>query len=289
DDTLLVTVPLSHMLGIVMGLSGAIYHGNTLYLHEWFDEKATLEALASGKISFFSHAASAYIKLLQAADKDYDLSKVRLCVSGAAPLPPAVWNEFKARYGIEIVETYGSTETGRIAGNRLDERVQGSPGKPLPGVEARLNKDGELEVRSGGVFPGYYKNREATAVSQTADGFWRTGDIAEIRNGYIYLKGRRQERIRKFGYTISPRDVEWALHMHPKIKDVAVIGRQAADSPNDELIYFIVSEISDQEIHDFCKQNLPFSWRPDRIIRIDELPRTPSGKAKIGKLQDMVK
>lgn len=287
-DSLLVNVPLGHFNGVVMALSGALYHANTIYLHRWFDEKDTLEALASGKVSMYNQSASAYVKLTAMPRSDFDLSKVRLCTSGAAALPPAVWQEFKDRYGIEIVETYGSSETGRIAGNRLDERVLGSPGRPFPGVEVRLNKDGELEVKSGGVFPGYYKNPEATAGARTPDGYWRTGDMAEIKDGYIHLKGRIQERIRRFGYTISPRDVEWALHKHPKIKDVLVMGRQAEGRPDDELIYFIVTELSDEEINAYCKANLLFAWRPNRIIHLDDLPRTRSGKARIGKLREML-
>lgn len=288
DDTLLVSLPLSHMHGIVICLSGAIYHGNTIYLQRWFDEEATLKALASGQISFFTHAASAYVKLVTHKSSDYDLSKVRLCISGAAPLPPAVWQDFKDRFGVQILETYGSSETGRIAGNRLHERVLGSPGKPMPGVELRLNASGEVEVSSPGVFPGYYQNESATDEFMTKDGFWRTGDIAELKNGYVYLKGRVQERIRRFGYTISPRDVEWAIQQHPKVKDIYVMGRQKAGDTSDELIYFIVTSLSDDQIWDYCKQNLIFAWRPDKIVHLDELPRNRSGKASIGKLKAMV-
>ena len=287
DDTLLVAVPLSHMLGIVMGLSGVLYHGNTMYLQRWFDETAVLEALSTGKISFFSHAASAYVKLVQAPDKGYDLSGVRLCVSGAAPLPPPVWQEFKKRYGIEIAETYGTSETGRIAANRLDERVLGSPGRPLPGVDLRLSSEGEVQVKSGGVFPGYYNNSKATAAASTSDGYWRTGDIAELREGYVYLKGRVQELIRRYGYTVSPRDVEWAMHKHPGIKDIYVMGRQVPVQPDDELVYFIVSNLNDDEIRQYCKDNLLFAWRPDKIIRLKELPRTRSGKPRMNDLKKM--
>jgi malonyl-CoA/methylmalonyl-CoA synthetase len=287
-DTLLVSLPLSHMHGIVICLSGAIYHGNTMYLHRWFDEDVTLKALASGKISFFTHAASAYVQLVAVENRDYDLSKVRLCISGAAPLPPAVWQDFKDRYGIEILETYGSSETGRIAGNRLHERVLGSPGRPMPGVELRLSDQGEVEVRSPGVFPGYFNNPEATEASMTSDGFWRTGDIAELKDGYVFLKGRLQERIRRFGYTVSPRDVEWAMQKHSKVKDVYVLGRQVPGEPNDELIYFLAGSITDEEVTDYAKANLMFAWRPDLIVHLDELPRTRSGKVSMGKLKEIL-
>ena len=289
NDSLLVAVPLSHMLGVVMSISGIIYHANTMYLHRWFDADAVLAALASGEITMFSHAASAYIKLLQVPDKGYDLSRVRLCISGGAPLPPAIWKDFKKRYGIEILETYGTSETGRIAGNGLSQRVLGSPGKVLPEVDFRLDPSGEVEIKSPGVFPGYYHNKAATDRSRTADGYWRTGDIAELKDGYVFLKGRKQERIRRFSYTISPRDIEWALHKHPDIKDIYVMGRQRAQEPNDELIYFIVTKLDDEQINRFCKENLLFAWRPDRIIHLEELPRTRSGKTRIGELKLMLK
>lgn len=288
DDSLLISLPLSHWYGLVMGLSGVIYHANTMYLQQWFDVSDTLEALSSGKITIFTHAASAYVKLVQAPEKPYDLSRVRLCISGGAPLPPAVWHEFKRRFGVEILETYGSSETGRIAGNRLSERVLGSPGQVLPGVKLRLDEHGEVQIKSPGVFPGYYQNPMATKASQTPDGFWRTGDIAELKDGHVFLKGRKQERIRRYGYTISPRDVEWALHKHPDIEDVYVMGRQRQGEPNDELIYFVVTKLDDEQIHRYCKQNLLFAWRPDKIIHLDELPRTRSGKTRIGALRSML-
>ncbi len=288
DDSLLVSVPLSHMLGVVMSLSGFLYHGNTLYLQRWFDEEETLRALSSGKISFFTHAASAYIKLAAAPNKGYNLSEVRLFVSGAAPLPPEIWRRLKSRYGIEILETYGSSETGRIAANRLgDKPMLGSPGKILPGVDMRLGEHGEVEIKSPGVFSGYFHNPRATKAAYASDGYFRTGDIGEMRGGYLYLKGRVAEQIRRFGYTISPRDVEWAMHQHPKIQDIYVMAHQIPDQPNDELVYFVVSDLNEPEIRRYCKQNLLFAWRPDRIVYLPNLPRTRSGKPRIAKLKEL--
>lgn len=287
EDSLLISLPLSHWYGIVMGLAGALYHGNTLYLlDQRFDAQKTLEMLSSGKVSIYTHISILYQKILD-AEGSYDLSGVRLCISGGAPLPPAVWQKFKRRFGIEILETYGSSETGRIAGNSLDKRVLGSPGKVLPGVKLKIDDHGEIQVKSEGLFPGYYHNQSATKVSLTADGYWRTGDIGELKDGYVFLKGRRQERIRRFGYTISPRDIEWALHKNPKLQDIYVMGIQQAGQPDDQLVYFIVGDITKDEVTDYCKANLIFAWRPDKIISLDELPRTASGKAKIAALRTM--
>lgn len=287
DDTLLITLPLSHMHGIVIGLSGILYHGNTMYLRQQsFDAKAVLEELSSGRISIFTHGPIGYMKMLDQAG-EYDLSKVRLLISGSAPFPPKLWHDFKKRFGVEVIETYGTSETGRIAANSLGQKMLGSPGKILPTVSMKLSDDSEVLIKSGGVFPGYWNNKKATAEATTADGYWRTGDIGELKNGYLFLKGRIQEQIRRFGYTVSPRDVEWALLENPKINEAHVMGRQHPGRPNDELFYFISGAASEKEIMEYVKANLPFNWRPDHIVLLNQLPRTKNGKPHVNKLKEM--
>ena len=286
EDSLLVALRLSHMHGLVICLSGAIYHGNTIYLQENFDVEGTAKLLASGKITMFTHTPYAYIKLAD-LDQEYDFSKVRVFISGAAPLPPATWHKFKDKYAHEIVETYGSTETGRIAGNRLDERGTGSPGYIMPGVSVKID-GGEVLVKSPGVFPGYWHNKGATKAGFSPDGFWHTGDLGEIKNGRLVLKGRLSERIRRFGYTVSPRDVEWAMHQFQPIQEVYVMGLSAAGNLDDRLIYFIASDAGSNEIMDYCRRNLPSVWSSDKIIMLDQLPRTRSGKPDVSKLKEMV-
>lgn len=289
NDSLLINLPLSRWYGLVMGLTAAVYHGNTLHLmQQSFEAAKTLELLGSGQVSIYTHTPLGYIKLLgEAGRKDYDLSRVRLCISGSAPLPPPIWYEFKNRFGIEIIETYGSSETGRIAANRPQKKVLGSPGHVLPDVDLKLGPGGEVQIKSGGVFPGYWHNTEATAAATTADGYWRTGDIAEVKDGVVYLKGRVQEKIRRFGYNISPRDIEWAMHQNPLIREIYVMGIQNS-SANDKLVYFIVSPLSHQQIEDYCKQNLLFAWRPDQIVLLGEIPRNSNGKPRMGKLRELV-
>ncbi len=286
-DSLLINLPLSHWYGLVMGLSGAIYHGNRLYLRQQsFDAKGMLEDLSSGEISLFTHTPLGYMKMLDQAG-DYDLSQVRLFISGSAPFPPKLWRQFKKRFGIEVLETYGSSETGRIAANTLNDIKLGSPGKILPGVDVRLSDDHEVTVRSDGLFPGYWMNTAATKEATAGGGYWRTGDLGRLEDGHLILKGRIQERIRRFGYTVSPRDVEWALLENPKIREVLVMGKQAAGQANDQLIYFISGTINEDEIRRYCKDNLPFSWRPDHIVILDAIPRTRNGKPKISALKEM--
>lgn len=289
NDTMLLTLPLSHWYGLVMGLSGIIYHGNTLYLHKYPNTAQTLAALASGNISIFTHVAGVYGKLANRELKaSYDFSRVRLCISGGAPLPPQVWGQFKDRFGIEIVEAYGSSETGRIASNSLEQRLVGSPGKTLPGVKVSLAKNGELLVKSPGLFPGYYKNQALTKSKYTKDGWWKTGDIAELKDGRVYLKSRLQERINKNGFILYPRDIEWALMQLQSIEEAFVLGLQRLGQMSDKIIYFIVGHTNEAEVMKHSRQNMPTAWLPDKVLLLPELPRTKSGKPELSKLIALV-
>lgn len=285
DDTMLISLRIAHWYGVCMGVSGALYHGNTLFIDDRFDPKKTLQTLASGKISLFTHGPLAYARLLE-VEGDYDLSSLRLAISGSAALAPDLWQSFRDRFGVEIIECYGSSETGRIASNTFDERLTGTPGRLLAGVEAKLNEENELLIRSPGLFPGYFNNPEATRQKLDNQGFWHTGDIAELKDNHVYLRSRLMERIRKQGYSVSPRDIEWALRENPKVTDCLVVGT-GPDSDNSQLVYFIVGHISENELIDYSKQNLPSIWRPDKVVFMESLPRRTNGKVDLPKLKAM--
>lgn len=289
DDSLLVSLRLSHWYGLVMGLSGALYHGNTMHLQDRFSAEDTLKALASGKITLFTHGPSVYTRLLEVPDAvSYDLSAVRLFISGSGPLSPSVWRRFKKTFGAEILEVYGSSETGRIASNLPADKQPGSPGRIIPGVHVKISQEGEVLVKSPGVFPGYWHNAEATQQSQAPGGWWRTNDAGEIKAGRLYLRGRLQETIRKNGYTVSPRDVEWALHNFAPIREAYVVGHRSGETQGDEIIYFLVADADVSEINEFCRANLPSVWRPDKIILLDSLPLNVNGKPHLAELKAMV-
>jgi acyl-CoA synthetase (AMP-forming)/AMP-acid ligase II len=289
DDTLLVSLPLSHWHGIVMGLSGGIYHGNTIYLRERFTVEDTLAMLASGKISIFQHVSMAYVKLAAYPDyASYDLSGVRLCTSASSALPPKAWQDFRDHFGIEILECYGSAEAGRIASNTLTERIPGTPGRVIDGVQMKLGPAGEVLVRTPGLFPGYYKNPEATNACMTADGWWIMGDIAEHGDDRrLYLKGRLNDKVKKLGYSVYPRDIEWAIQQNEAVEEAYVLGLHDAEQASDQLVYFITSSLTESELADYCKQHLPSQWRPDRVIFVESIPRTRTGKPKIATLRDL--
>ncbi len=291
DDTILLSLPLSHWHGLVMALDGALYHGNTIYLQTWFDAETTLRMLSSGKITLFMHVPIAYSKLIAyETSQSFDISKVRLCISGSSFLPPKLWQQFKDRFGHDILERYGANEMGLLASNTLDDRQKGSVGFPLNGVSIQIQPDGQIAMKSDGLFPGYWQNDEATASQRIADGYWLSGDIGEIDDtGRLWLKGRVQEKMKKFGYTVYPRDVEWALMQHSDVNEVVVMSIQQDDELSDVFIYFVVGSIREDAVFEFAKKEMPFFWRPDRVILLEQIPKTGrTSKPAIKELRAMV-
>jgi acyl-CoA synthetase (AMP-forming)/AMP-acid ligase II len=290
EDTLLISLPLSHWHGLCVGLTGSLMHGNTIYLQERFDPASTILALESGDVSLFMHVPIAYQKLVEHdPDTQFDLSKVRLCISGSSFLPPALWQKFKTRFKQDILERYGASEMGFLSSNTLDSRVPGSVGKILGGVQIKIQKDGEIAMRSPGLFLGYWQNDSATKEHITSDGYWLSGDIGELDvDKNLYLKGRVQEKMKKFGYTVYPRDVEWALMKIPGVREASVMSIQNQDQLSDEFIYFVVGDISEAEILEFSKTEMPNFWRPDRVIFLETIPRMGrANKPDLKKLREI--
>jgi acyl-coenzyme A synthetase/AMP-(fatty) acid ligase len=142
-------------------------------------------------------------------------------------------------------------------------------------------------VKSPGQFPGYYKNDDATNACYTKDGWWDTGDIGEMKDGRIILKGRVQEKIRRNSYIVSPRDIEWAMLQHPKVKEIYVLGRQRPECANDELVYFVAGDLDKNDIIAYSKIHLPSIWRPDQIVLLESVPRNSNGKPHLALLKEM--
>jgi long-chain acyl-CoA synthetase len=142
-------------------------------------------------------------------------------------------------------------------------------------------------MKSPGRFLGYYKNPEATNPKIIEDGFWLTGDIGEFSdNGRLVLHGRVQEKMKKNGYTLFPRDLEWAVMHNEQILDAFVLGLQKEGALSDTIVYFLVSDLTEDEVQAYCKENLPAAWRPDKIVFLPEIPKSPAGKPKLAKLRE---
>jgi acyl-CoA synthetase (AMP-forming)/AMP-acid ligase II len=286
-DRLLITLHLAHRHGLVICLLGAVLHGNTVYLEERFSAERTLQMLETGKVTLYSSVPAAYVQLVEyMLGHKFDLSSVRLFASSSSILSPALQQAFKARFGHDILDRYGTSETGSIA-IRSGSGDDGF-GKLLEGVQIRLQKNGEVAMKSPGLFPGYYKNKPATKANMTADGWWLTGDIAEMQGDKLILKGRTKEKISKGGYSIFPQDIEWALTHHGDIGEVKVIGLvdiSKKTNPEDRIVAFITGPAEVKTLQTYAAENLPRSWRPDDYIKIDKIPKTANGKPKIQELK----
>ncbi|HET7827609.1 MAG TPA: class I adenylate-forming enzyme family protein [Candidatus Saccharimonadales bacterium] len=286
-DSLLITLHLAHRHGLVICLLGAVYHGNTVYLEERFRAERALALLQSGKVSLYSSVPAAYAALVEQAPRTkYDLSAVRLFASSSAPLPPYLAEAFKKRFGHAILDRYGTSETGSMA-IRTDA-AKNSFGELLADVKIRLEPNGEVAMKSPGLFPGYYHNQAATKASLTKDGWWLTGDIGELHAGGLVLRGRSKDKINKAGYSVFPQDIEWALAQHPPVKEVKVIGLPNESNklnPEDWIAAIFSGSVTERALKDYAKLNLPRSWRPDIFIKVDQIPKTANGKPRLAELK----
>jgi long-chain acyl-CoA synthetase len=223
----------------------------------------------------------------------YDLSSVRLAISGAAPLPADVLREFRDIFNVEIYEGYGLTETApTLTSNRMTEKPRpGSIGKPLPGIELRivdevgndveLGDPGEIVVRGPNVFKGYW-NREDATQQVFRDGWFRTGDIAvEDEDGYLYLVDRKRDLIIVSGFNVFPSEVEAALLQNPLIAEAAVIG-QPHPYTGETVKAFVVLEPSkdttEEAVIDDVQRHLARFKCPTSVEIVDSLPHLLTGK-----------
>ncbi len=202
-DRLILALPLCHVHGLAVGLHGALLVGSAVLLFERFDPEAVLHEAEHGATMFFG-VPTMYGRLAD-ADGAERLGRLRLCVSGSAPLSPATHHRVAERCGQVVLERYGMTETLLLVSNPLNgERRAGTVGFPLPGVELRLDEaTGEILVRGPSVFAGYRDLPEINAAA-FVDGWFRTGDIGAIEDGYVRIVGRAKELIITGGYNVYP-------------------------------------------------------------------------------------
>lgn len=296
DDRLVLALPLFHMHGLGVGLHGTLTAGATAVLLDRFDAGAVLGAVADGGTLFFG-VPTMWHRLAGASNSDA-LARLRLAVSGSAPLPPDLHAAIAEIAGRPPLERYGMTETAMLVSNPYEgDRRAGSVGFPLPGVEVRLvdgadaepgaasgSADGvapaaEIEVRGPNVFRGYWERPEATADA-FRDGWFRTGDLGTVDpDGYLRIVGRAKELIISGGYNIYPREVEDVLRAHPAVADAAVVGAPDAEW-GERVCAFIVpdGEVTNEDLATWCAGRLAPYKRPRRWERIEQVPRNPLGK-----------
>jgi malonyl-CoA/methylmalonyl-CoA synthetase len=280
EDRLLLTLPLFHVHGLGVGLNGSLCAGAEIVLRPKFDPRDVAERSREGGVSLFFGVPTMYQRLVESGSIGA-LRRLRLLVSGSAPLAASLARRISEQAGQLPLERYGMTETVMLTSNPCDgERKPGTVGFALPGVELRLGPDHEVQVRGPNVISGYYERPEAGAEAFTDDGWFRTGDIGEFdADGYLKLVGRSKELIISGGYNVYPREVEEVLGAHPDVREVAVIGRPS-ERWGEEVTAVVVAErpLAEDELRLFATRALAAYKVPKRIEFTDQLPRNAMGK-----------
>lgn len=296
DDALLLTLPLFHTHGLVVGLFCALAAGATVHLRRRFDAAEAVKDLLSGEITLFFGVPTLYSRLVEELRRREatDLAHMRLFCSGSAPLSPETFEAFRELSGHGILERYGMTETGMNLSNPYaGPRLPGTVGTPLPGVSIRIvdpedrdvppGETGELLVRGGNVFEGYWRDPEKTAASFLEGGWFRTGDLArrDPATGYLTLLGRRHELIISGGFNIYPREVEEVLAALPGIREAAVAGRSHPEW-GEVPVAFLVADapVDPAGIIAACKRQMAGFKVPREIRFVESLPRNALGKVQ---------
>jgi len=286
DDRLVLALPLFHMHGLGIGVNGTLVSGATALLLPRFRPAAVAGAIDGDRATLFFGVPTMYHRL--AADERLtSLRRLRLCVSGSAPLAPELHKRVHAASGQRVLERYGMTETVITVSNPYEgARKPGTVGLPLPNAELRLAKSatgaGEIQLRGPSVFLGYYGDSQATADVFTSDGWFRTGDLGEFdEDGYLRIVGRSKELIISGGYNVYPREVEELLLSHPSVQEAAIVGHPS-DEWGEAVVAYVVCDgpPDEQALLDFAAQRLAAYKRPREIRFVDALPRNALGKVR---------
>jgi long-chain acyl-CoA synthetase len=239
DDVVLTVLPLFHVFGLSSILDVCVRFAATMSLVPRFDATKVLGVVQRDAVTVFEAVPTMYIALLNHPDRAaYDLSSLRVGVSGGAPIPAEVIDEFERAFGILILEGYGLSETASTTTFNVsaEERRVYSVGKPIYGVEVQVwdaegrarppgrEHVGELVVRGVNVMRGYHGQPAATAEAM-AGGWFHTGDLGYIDVvGFVFVVDRQKELIIRGGYNVYPREVEDVLYTHPAVAEAAVVG-----------------------------------------------------------------
>jgi malonyl-CoA/methylmalonyl-CoA synthetase len=284
QDRFLLALPLFHVHALGNGLHCWLISGCRMRLLERFEHQTAVEQFLDFRPTLFFGVPTIYVRLLETAPGAAQKigQSMRLFVSGSAPLPAHVLEEFRQLFGHTILERYGMTETiMNISNPYVGERRPGSVGLPLPGVSVRLSETGEILLKGPNVFAGYWKRDDATREA-FLDGWFKTGDIAtRSDDGYYTLSGRKSDLIISGGFNIYPREIEEFLMEQPEIVEAAVVGEPDRLRGEIPVAYIVVSESVDSDVLiERCKANLSSFKVPRRVKIVDLLPRNALGKVQ---------
>lgn len=293
-DRLLHALPVFHVHGLFVAIGCVLLSGASMRWLSAYSPELAMRFLP--ECTVMMGVPTFYTRLLALEEFSApDCDNVRLFVSGSAPLLAETFADFESRTGHRILERYGMTETNMNTSNPLGgERKAGTVGLPLPGVEIRVvdhegkglsaGEIGDLQVRGANVFKGYWKMQEKTAEDFTDDGFFNTGDKAQVdTDGYVSIVGRSKDLVITGGLNVYPKEVELFLDTIPGVKESAVIGVPHADF-GEAVVAVIVAEpeatLNEESVIGIAKDGVANFKVPKRVMFISELPRNTMAKVQ---------
>ncbi len=296
DDIVITVLPLFHVFGLSSILDVCVRFGCTMSLIPRFSSEAVLTAVQRDRATIFEGVPTMFADLLSHPDLDsYDLSSLRIAISGGASIPAPVLDAFEKRFGLVILEGYGLTETASTTTFNIsvDERRAYSVGKPIWGTQTQVwdvngrplppgpEHVGEVVTRGMHVMKGYWHNPEATAGTFTGD-WLHTGDLGYFdEDGFLFIASRKKELIIRGGYNVYPSEIENVLHAHPAVAEAAVVG--VPDERLGEEVMAVVilrpsMDLLEHELVAYCRERLA-AYKCPRIFQFRaELPKNTLGK-----------
>lgn len=289
DDIALGVLPFAHIFGLNAVLLPVLRLGGTVVLQRRFDAAVSLELIRRHGVTLVGGAPPMWQRWAEIEGPDDALASVRSAGSGAAALPADVFTAIRDRYGVEIAEGYGLTETSPVV--TLSPRGQVKPtsvGQPAAGVEVVLAESdgtpvdvgdsGEIVVRSPGVFKGYLDAEDLTSAVLTDDGWFWTGDVGVFDDdGYLYIVDRLKDVIIVSGFNVYPSEVESALMEHPDVNGAVVVGTPHGET-GEAVVAHVSGPVTVDDLNDFVCTRLSRYKCPSEYHLVDELPVAPTGK-----------
>jgi malonyl-CoA/methylmalonyl-CoA synthetase len=302
-DVLIHALPIFHVHGLFVAIHGALINGSKMIWCAKFDSKLVLEKMPQATV--FMGVPTLYVRLLAESGLTREaVRNMRLFVSGSAPMLIETFNDWKARTGHTILERYGMSETVMLTSNPGKpgdgERVGGTVGKPLPGVQLRVAGDdckplpageiGGIQVKGPNVFQGYWNMPEKTAEEFTADGFFKTGDVGKVAsNGFVTIVGRSKDLIISGGYNVYPAEIEGFINAIEGVAESALVGVPDADFGEVGVAVVVPkpgAKLDATAVIAHLKATLANFKIPKRCFVVDDLPRNAMGKVQKNLLRD---
>jgi long-chain acyl-CoA synthetase len=294
EDVIFGGLPLFHVFGQTVALNVAVAAGACLTLLPRFDPAHALRIIAGHRVTVFEGVPTMYVALLHQGDRaGYDVSSLRMCISGGAALPVEVLRGCEDALGCAVLEGYGLSETSPVASfnHPGQERKPGSIGTPIRDVRMRVVDDsgrevprgevGEIVIAGPNVMKGYWQRPEATAEA-IRDGWFHSGDLARVdEDGYFFIVDRKKDLIIRGGYNVYPREIEEVLYEHPAVAEAAVIGLPHA-SLGEEVGAAVAlkpgAAVTATELRDYVKGQVAAYKYPRQVWIVGALPKGPTGK-----------